>query len=50
MSFCVSEEDQLYNREKLSLAKVISLLRLSDHHRWSQQVFTTQQMMQLDVN
>jgi len=31
MSFCVSEEDQLYNREKNSLAKVIALLRLSDH-------------------
>jgi hypothetical protein len=50
MSFCISEEDQVYNREKNSLAKTISLLRLSQHAQAHQRLFTSLEMMQHDVN
>lgn len=50
MSFCVSEEDQTFNRDKHSMTKIIALLRLSQYHKQHSKLFTTDELMEKDVN
>jgi len=50
MSFCISEEDQQYNKDKSNLPKTMSLLRMSQHIKSKKRVFTTAEIMDSDSN
>jgi hypothetical protein len=50
MSFCVSEEDQTFNRDKHSMTKIIALLKLSQFHKKHPKLFTTDELVEKDVN
>jgi hypothetical protein len=44
MSFVITEEDLNFNREKDNLAKIISLLRISQHERKHKLAYSLERM------